>query len=103
MANREMWPFSPTRIPVNITFSNPDGPEDTTAFATVNGQTWVNSSSVILVGFGGVTNDHGPDDALVEGLTAYVENIIPGQGFTVSAKAPTGTWGTYLAYAVVII
>ncbi len=101
--NREMWPFSPTRLPVTITFNNPDGPEETTAFATVSGQTWVNASSIILVGFGGTTADHGPDDALVEGLTAYVENIIPGQGFQVTAYAPNGTWGSYAAYALVII
>lgn len=89
-----------TKVTAIITFFNPDWPEDTTASVTVIGQTWVTADSVIIAGFGGITPDHGPDDAMVEDMSAYVENIIPGVGFDITAHAPLGTWGRYEVYAL---
>jgi hypothetical protein len=74
--------------------------EDTTASITVTGQSWVTALSVIIAGFGGTTSNHGADDAMVEGLSAYVENIVPGTGFDITAHAPQGTWGNYSVYAL---
>lgn len=74
--------------------------EDTTATITVTGQTWVTSASVIIAGFGGTTSDHQADDAQVEGLLAFVENLVPGVGFDITASAPGGTWGNYSVYAI---
>jgi hypothetical protein len=82
---------------VTVTFLNPHGPEDTTATATITGQPWVSSGSIILCDpFGGSTPDHGPEDAMVEGLVAYATNLVPGVGFDVQVEAPNGTWGRYL-------
>jgi hypothetical protein len=97
-----MFPVSPLRLPVFLTFFNPDAPEETTARVTVTHQTWVTSQSVIVVSFSGTTPDHGPDDAQVENLSAYIENIVPGVGFDVTAYAPNGTWGQYQLACIVI-
>jgi hypothetical protein len=103
MANRESYPVSPVKLTALVNFVNPDGPEDTTASVVITGQTWVNENSVILVTFAGTTPDHEePDDAMVEGLTGYVGDIISGIGFTIFALAPNGTWGNYQATAVVL-
>ena len=83
-----------------IDFVNADGPEDTTASVTVTGLTWVTVNSVIIAGFGGTTVDHGPDDAMAEDLSAYVENLVPGVGFDITAHAPLGTWGHYQVWAL---
>jgi hypothetical protein len=88
------------KITATIDFQNSNGPEDTTASVTITGQTWVTPNSVILAGFDGVTSDHQADDALVEGLTVYVENIVPGVGFDITAYAPSGTWGHYSVWAI---
>jgi len=85
---------------VTATINFPNGPEDTTASVTITGQPWVTADSVILTGFGGTTPDHDADDAVVEGLTVYVENIVPGVGFDLTAYAPSGTWGQYQVWAL---
>jgi len=88
------------KVTAIIDFVNADAPEDTTASVTVTGQAWVTDASVIIAGFGGVTADHGPDDAMAEDLSAYVENIVPGVGFDITAHAPMGTWGQYEVWAL---
>lgn len=88
------------KVTATIDFVNADGPEDTTASVTITGQAWVTSSSVILAGFDGTTADHQADDAMVEDLSCYVENIVPGTGFDITARAPLGTWGNYAVYAL---
>jgi hypothetical protein len=87
------------KVTAVINFVNADGPEDTTATVTVTGQTWVTAASVIIAAFDGTTADHEADDAMVEDLSAYVENIVPGVGFDITAHAPLGTWGRYAVYA----
>jgi hypothetical protein len=67
------------------------------ARTTVTGLTWVTANSIILCNpFAGATPDHTADDAIVEGLVAYAENIVAGVGFDVVAYAPNNTWGRYL-------
>ena len=103
MANRESFPSSPIKVTALISFNNPDGPEDTTASVVVGGLSWVNANTVAIVTFAGTTSNHEePDDAMVEGLTGYIGDIIPGVGFTIFASAPNGTWGTYQVTAIVI-
>lgn len=103
MANRETFPASPVKLTTFITFFQNDGPEDTTATATVAGLGWITSQSVIILTFAGVTADHeDPDDAMVEELTAYAGNIVPGVGFDIFASAPNGTWGQYQITAIVM-
>lgn len=83
-----------------VDFSNPLGPEETTASVTVPAP-WVTGVSVIMCNpFGGSTPDHGPEDAMVENLAAYATNIIPGVSFDIECYAPNGTWGRYLINAI---
>ena|SRR5271170_5225241 len=78
-----------------VNFGSLEG--ETIARVTLTGLAWVTGSSVILCNpFGGTTVDHDPDDAIVEELQAYAENIVPGVGFDVVAVAPNGTAGHYL-------
>lgn len=84
-------------LQVEVDFGFSSGNEGDIARTTVTGQSWVTGSSVILCNpFGGATADHSPDDAIVEGLVAYAENIVVGVGFDVVAYAPQNTWGRYL-------
>jgi hypothetical protein len=76
------------------------GTDGTTATTTVIGQTWVTPVSIILCNpFGGATPDHGPEDALAEGLVAFASNLVPGVGFDIQVYAPQNTWGRYLINA----
>ena len=101
--NRETFPASPVKLTAFITFFNNDAPEDTTATITVAGLSWITPQSVIILTFAGTTADHEePDDAMVEGLTAYAGNIIPGVGFDIFASAPNGTWGQYQITAIIM-
>lgn len=103
MANRENFPATPTKVIAFVNFNNPDGPEDTTTSVTVGGLSWVNQNTVAIVTFAGTTANHeDPDDAMVEGLTGYIGNIVPSQGFDIFASAPNGTWGLYQVTAIVI-
>jgi hypothetical protein len=102
LMSRESFPVSPLKTTAILNFFNPDAPEETTAFVTLTGLSWVNENTVAIAGFGGETADHGPDDALVENLSAYVENIVPGVGFDISGYAPLGTFGEYQVWAIVI-
>lgn len=84
-------------LQVQVDFGFSAGNEGDIARTTVTGQAWVTASSVILCNpFAGATTDHSADDAIVEGLVAYAENIVAGVGFDVVAYAPKGSWGRYL-------
>lgn len=84
-------------LQVEVDFGFSTGNEGDIARTTVTGQVWVTSGSVVLCNpFGGATADHSPDDAIIEGLVAYAENLVPGTGFDVVAYAPNGSWGRYL-------
>jgi hypothetical protein len=41
-------------------------------------------------------DDHDPEDAAIEGVSAFVAGIEPGVGFDVLASSVHGTWGRYL-------
>lgn len=57
---------------------------------------WVQSTTRIVCTPSGVaTSDHDPDDYIVEGVRAVVQNIIPGVSFDLIGIAPGGTWGKY--------
>jgi len=58
---------------------------------------WVTATSIILCSIAGVaTAQHGPQDGLVEGLTAQAEDLTPGIGFTLHAYSPKGSYGNYV-------
>ncbi len=62
---------------------------------------WATSLSTILANVAAVsTPDHDPDDSVVEGLIAKVENIVPGVGFDIVVYAPQNTWGRYSVVAL---
>ncbi len=84
-------------LQVEVDFGFSAGNEGDIARVTVTGQSWVTAGSVILCNpFGGATADHSPDDAIVEGLVAYAENVVAGVGFDVVVYAPQNSWGKYL-------
>ena len=41
------------------------------------------------------TADHDPDDYVVEGVTAYISNIVNGVSFDITAGCNDTTWGKY--------
>lgn len=76
------------------------GPEYDSVTVTITGQTWVTSSSIVQAWVAmEATADHDPEDIWLENLTAYVGNIIAGQGFDITVRAPCNTWGRYKVYA----
>jgi hypothetical protein len=84
-------------LQVTVDFGFSSGNEGDIARVTVTGQSWVTSGSVILANvFAGTTSDHSPDDAIAEGLVAFIENIVAGVGFDVVVYAPQNSWGRYL-------
>lgn len=57
--------------------------------------TWVTASTYLTVAIIGTTTaDHDPEDAMVEGVTAYIVNPQTGS-VTVALAAPLGTHGIY--------
>ena len=62
---------------------------------------WVLSTSVLVVGFPSVsTVDHGAEEALVEGLTGYPTNIVPGVSLDVVVSAPNGSQGHFIVNVI---
>lgn len=41
------------------------------------------------------TTDHDADDYMVEELSPYITNIVPGVSFDIAVRAPNLTWGKY--------
>jgi hypothetical protein len=76
--------------------------EDDNAFVTI-AATGVTSNSKIIcqVDCSTSTADHTTDDAVVECLTAYPQNLVAGVGFDVKVSAPFGTWGKYNVIAYI--
>lgn len=57
---------------------------------------WVNSNSRLTVILSGEsTIDHGPEDYLIEDISAMATNIQDGVGFDLICRAPRGTRGLY--------
>lgn len=80
---------------VQVDFGNPTGPEeDNTATATVSAA-WVTSSTKFVCTVMGGTADHDLEDAVIEGVVAYVTSVTDGVSFDVTAYAPLGSWGRY--------
>lgn len=83
-------------LQVLVDFGFSAGNEGDIARTTVTGLSWVTSGSIVLANpAAAATPDHSPDDAIVEGLVAYIENLVPGVGFDVVSYAPQNTWGRY--------
>lgn len=62
--------------------------DETDASVTVTGQSWVTTSSVVVCSVQG-------EDARVQSITANVDTLVNGVGFTVHAHAPNGASGTF--------
>ncbi len=85
---------------VDVDFGHADGGE---AFLVVHpvAAAWVTGTSRLTCSPAGQsTEDHGPLDAALDGVTAYVANIEPGVGFDLVASASQGTWGRYPFYVI---
>lgn len=62
---------------------------------------WANSTSVIICApYATTTDDHDPEDYALEGLTAYVTNIVDGVGFDIIASCNNTTFGKYNIQAI---
>lgn len=83
-------------IQVQVDFGFASGGEGDTASATMAANWVSNNSKFSCSAIGKITADHDIEDPLVEGLNAYVTNIIPGVSFDVQAYSPNNTWGRYL-------
>lgn len=74
--------------------------EDTIATTNVAAP-WVTANTILVCTPAATASlDHSPDDAAVEGVTAYATNVVPGVGFDIIASSRGGTWGNYLINAV---
>lgn len=86
-----------------VDFANPTGGEQDLSGVTTVAAAWVTSATVLActilsadsTGYLGTSLDHDPEDSLVEGITAYATNIVPGVGFDVQAYAANNSWGRY--------
>ena len=87
-----------------LDFGFQSGQEGDLARLTITGQAWVTSGSIIVCNAAAKsTADHDPEDAAIEGITAYAENLVAGIGFDLVAKAcgdSGSTWGKYYINAV---
>lgn len=86
-----------------VDFANPTGGEQELSGTTTVAASWVTSSTVLTcailsvdsTGYLGTSLDHDPEDSIVEGITAYALNIVPGVSFDVQAYAANNSWGRY--------
>jgi hypothetical protein len=70
--------------------------EETYAIKTITGQSWVAADTFINCKvLGMTTNDHDPEDAILEGVRFEINNIVAGVGFDIIGHAPEGTYGKY--------
>ncbi len=72
------------------------GKGDTSATAAVTGLTWVTALSSIAASIIGPR----AEDAVIEGVTVAVGDVVDGDGFTVYAASPYGSVGTYVVACV---
>ena len=58
---------------------------------------WVTTASTILVTPTAVTTaEHSGEDVIIEGITAYIANIVDNTSFDIIARAPNGSFGRYV-------
>lgn len=70
--------------------------EETFVTQTITGQTWVTADSFITCKILGLTtDDHTPEDAILDGVKFEINNIVAGTGFDIIGHAPEGTYGKY--------
>jgi hypothetical protein len=69
--------------------------EDNSASTTVNTSAVTEDSNILCQLSPASSADHEATDAILEGLIAYAENIVPGVSFDCVVVAPEGTWGVY--------
>lgn len=70
--------------------------DSTYCIKSVTGQSWVSSDLFITCKVLGLTtDDHTPEDAILEGVKFEINNIVAGDGFDIMAHAPEGTYGKY--------
>ena len=64
--------------------------------STITGLTWVAADSFITCKVLGLTTEnHDPEDAILEGVRFEINNIVAGTGFDIIGHAPEGTYGKY--------
>ena len=89
-------PLGNNFVQVTVDFGFVSGNEDFNAIATVPAQ-WIRvDSRLICLPSGIATVHHDAEDYAVEGITAYLANIIPGVSFDIIVSAKNGTFGTYI-------
>ena len=70
--------------------------EETYVVKTITGQSWVAADTFINCKVLGLTtDDHDPEDAILEGVRFEINNIVPATGFDIIGHAPNGTYGKY--------
>jgi len=70
--------------------------EESYAITTVVGQSWVTANHYIQCRVMGMTStDHDAEDAILEGVSFEINNIVVGTGFDIIGHAPDGTYGKY--------
>jgi hypothetical protein len=84
---------------VTVNFGFPTTNEGDTATVTVSAPTVASNSKIFCSPATVATADHDPDDIVVEAITAYGTNIVPGVSFDVVAVAPQNSWGRYVINA----
>lgn len=76
------------------------GPDETTLATADIAAPWTTDAPITLTPTGEATEDHDPEDALIEEIRAYAINQQPGIGYTAIAYAPNGTWGRHTFHAI---
>jgi len=79
---------------VTVDFGTGNG--DTSATAAVTGLTWVTALSSIACSIIGPR----AEDAVIEGVSVAIGDVVDGDGFTVYAASPFGSVGTYVVACV---
>ena len=70
--------------------------EETYVIKTLTGITWVTENMFLTCKvLGLISEDHTPEDAILEGVNFEINNILGGTGFDIIGNAPEGTYGKY--------
>lgn len=87
-------------VQAEVDFGHATGGETDMATVTVAAP-WVTADSTIMCAPAAVaTDDHDPHDVIIERITAYPSNIVPGVSFDIIAFAPNNSWGRYVINAM---
>jgi hypothetical protein len=85
--------FDPVGITGSISLFHKEG---TYTIKSITGQSWVAADTFITCKILGLTTeDHDPEDAILEGIKFEINNVVPGTGFDIIGHAPEGTYGKY--------